>query len=139
MSLVEKADKVLDEIRPHLAADGGNVEVVEVTQDNILIIKWLGNCTPVVTVVDIIVNSDDHNTLEAAVAPNPTSDRLNLRVNGLAIGHFYLYDAAGTLLLDKKASGGSTSIDLSSLRAGLYLLKYTDRNGIDIFERIIKQ
>lgn len=45
MSLVEKADKVLDEIRPHLAADGGNVEVIEVTQDNILIIKWLGNCT----------------------------------------------------------------------------------------------
>ena len=73
------------------------------------------------------------------VSPNPTSDRLDLRLNGLAIGHFYLYDAAGTLLLDKKASGGSTSIDLSSLRAGLYLLKYTDRNGIDIFERIIKQ
>ena len=45
MSLVEKADKVLDEIRPHLAADGGNVEVIEVTQDNILVIKWLGNCT----------------------------------------------------------------------------------------------
>ncbi len=45
ISLAEKADKVLDEIRPHLAADGGNVEVVEVTSDNVLMIKWLGNCT----------------------------------------------------------------------------------------------
>jgi Fe-S cluster biogenesis protein NfuA len=44
-SLAERADKVLDEIRPHLAADGGNVEVVEVTDDNTLLIKWLGNCT----------------------------------------------------------------------------------------------
>ena len=45
VSLAERADKVLDEIRPHLAADGGNVEVVEVTDDNVLMIKWLGNCT----------------------------------------------------------------------------------------------
>ena len=73
------------------------------------------------------------------VATNPTSDKLEVRLNGLAMGHFYLYDAAGTLLFDEKASGESTSIDLSSLRTGLYLLKYTDRNGIDIFERIIKQ
>lgn len=45
ISLAERADKLLDEIRPHLAADGGNVEVVEVTDDNVLMIKWLGNCT----------------------------------------------------------------------------------------------
>ncbi len=44
LNLVERADKVLDEIRPHLAADGGNVEVVEVTKDNELVIRWLGNC-----------------------------------------------------------------------------------------------
>lgn len=43
-TLIERIDKALDTIRPHLAVDGGNVEVVEVTDDMQLKIKWLGNC-----------------------------------------------------------------------------------------------
>ncbi len=42
--LIERIDKALDSIRPHLAVDGGNVEIVEVTTDMQLKIKWLGNC-----------------------------------------------------------------------------------------------
>lgn len=42
--LLERIDHALDDIRPHLAVDGGNVEVVEVTQDHVLKIKWLGAC-----------------------------------------------------------------------------------------------
>ncbi len=34
----------LDDVRPHLAVDGGNIEVVEVTEDMGVKIKWLGNC-----------------------------------------------------------------------------------------------
>ena len=34
----------MDDIRPHLAVDGGNVEVVDVTDDLKVQIKWLGNC-----------------------------------------------------------------------------------------------
>ena len=33
MELIERIDKALDSIRPHLAVDGGDVEVVEVTDD----------------------------------------------------------------------------------------------------------
>ena len=50
MSVVEKenmitqVDAALDAIRPHLAADGGNVEVVDITEDKIVKVKWLGNC-----------------------------------------------------------------------------------------------
>ncbi len=42
--LVERVDKALNEIRPHLAVDGGNIEVVEVTDEMLVKIKWLGNC-----------------------------------------------------------------------------------------------
>lgn len=41
---IEDIDAALDEIRPHLAVDGGNIEVVEVTDDMELKVKWLGNC-----------------------------------------------------------------------------------------------
>ena len=43
-SLLEKVDKALDSIRPYLEADGGNIEVVEVTDDKIVKVKLLGAC-----------------------------------------------------------------------------------------------
>lgn len=42
--MFEKVNLALDEIRPHLEVDGGNIELVEVTDDLIVRIKWLGNC-----------------------------------------------------------------------------------------------
>lgn len=42
--LIGRVDKALDDVRPHLAVDGGNVEVVNVTEDHIVQIKWLGAC-----------------------------------------------------------------------------------------------
>jgi len=43
-ALIKRIDLALNEIRPHLAVDGGDVEVVDVTDENIVKIKWLGNC-----------------------------------------------------------------------------------------------
>jgi Fe-S cluster biogenesis protein NfuA len=42
--LLEQADRALNEIRPHLAVDGGDIEIVEVTDDMVVRVKWLGNC-----------------------------------------------------------------------------------------------
>jgi Fe-S cluster biogenesis protein NfuA len=42
--LIKEVDAALDEIRPHLAVDGGDIEVVDITDDMIVQIKWLGNC-----------------------------------------------------------------------------------------------
>ncbi len=43
-ALLKRVDSALDDVRPHLKVDGGNVEVVDITEDMILQIKWLGNC-----------------------------------------------------------------------------------------------
>ena len=43
-ALFERIDKALDDVRPHLAVDEGNIEIVDITDDMRLIIKWLGNC-----------------------------------------------------------------------------------------------
>ncbi|GAB6886913.1 NifU family protein [Desulfothermus okinawensis JCM 13304] len=42
--LKEEVEKVLSEIRPQLQADGGNVELVEVTDDNVVKVKLQGAC-----------------------------------------------------------------------------------------------
>ncbi len=41
---IKKVNEALDDIRPHLAVDGGNIEVMDVTEDLQVMVKWLGNC-----------------------------------------------------------------------------------------------
>lgn len=42
--LLKRIDLALEDIRPHLAVDGGNIEVVDVTEELLVKVKWLGNC-----------------------------------------------------------------------------------------------
>lgn len=44
-NLLTRIETALDTIRPHLKLDGGNVEVVDLTDDMIVQIKWMGNCS----------------------------------------------------------------------------------------------
>lgn len=40
----EQIEAVLDEIRPTLIADGGNVELVDVSEDGVVSVKLVGAC-----------------------------------------------------------------------------------------------
>ncbi|MDI6641336.1 MAG: NifU family protein [Elusimicrobiota bacterium] len=40
----EKVEQALNKVRPQLQADGGNVELVEVTDDGIVKVKLTGAC-----------------------------------------------------------------------------------------------
>jgi len=40
----EKVEKALEEIRPALQADGGNVELVDVTEDGVVKVRLTGAC-----------------------------------------------------------------------------------------------
>ena len=42
--LIAKIDASLDKIRPFLASDGGNIEVVDVTDEGVVQVRLLGNC-----------------------------------------------------------------------------------------------
>lgn len=41
----EKVEAALEKIRPSLQADGGNVELVEVTEDGVVKVKLIGACS----------------------------------------------------------------------------------------------
>ena len=42
----EKVQKVIDEIRPALQADGGNIELVEVQEDGVVKVRLMGPAVP---------------------------------------------------------------------------------------------
>lgn len=44
MDLSEQVEKALNTIRPFLEADGGNVSIEEITEDNVLKLRLLGSC-----------------------------------------------------------------------------------------------
>jgi len=44
VDLIDKVRQSLEKIRPHLQTDGGDVEVVDITDDYVVQIKWLGAC-----------------------------------------------------------------------------------------------
>ncbi|MEJ7557021.1 MAG: NifU family protein [Pedobacter sp.] len=44
MNLTEQVEQALESIRPYLIADGGDVAIEEITEDNVVKLKLLGNC-----------------------------------------------------------------------------------------------
>jgi len=42
--LIERVEQALKGIRPHLVADGGNIEVVDITDEMCVLVKWIGTC-----------------------------------------------------------------------------------------------
>ncbi|GIV38391.1 MAG: hypothetical protein KatS3mg033_0191 [Thermonema sp.] len=45
MSILERIEAALDNIRPYLETDGGNIRVVEVTDDLVVKLELLGACS----------------------------------------------------------------------------------------------
>ena len=43
-TLITNLNSALDELRPHLNVDGGDVNIESVTDDGEVLIRWLGNC-----------------------------------------------------------------------------------------------
>lgn len=42
--LVERVQQALENIRPFLNSDGGDIELVDITEDMTVLVKLLGNC-----------------------------------------------------------------------------------------------
>lgn len=43
-ALIERAVIALETVRPHLKVDGGDVEIVDITDDLCVQIRWIGMC-----------------------------------------------------------------------------------------------
>ena len=45
MELIDRVEKAIDTIRPYLHADGGDVRIVEITEDKIVKLELKGTCS----------------------------------------------------------------------------------------------
>ena len=44
LTLIEKIEATLDTVRPYLHKDGGDIELVQLTDDMVVELRLLGNC-----------------------------------------------------------------------------------------------
>lgn len=71
--------------------------------------------------------------------PNPTSDIVNLSIDGaVSNAEVTLFSAIGQTVLSKTISSQETTLDISDINTGIYVLRITTDNGVAT-KRIIKQ
>ncbi len=89
--------------------------------------------------------SDDH---ALAVHPNPTDGLLFVELsNGAGIANAVLYDlqgrVVGTRIVETRCStslqGGTATLSLNSVPAGVYVLRVTDTEGREYHQKIVKR
>jgi hypothetical protein len=72
------------------------------------------------------------------VFPNPFSHQLSIETNDMENGQWFLMDLAGRILLQGITKGTLTSIDVSTLSFGSYLLQVVHSTGKKEQFQIIK-
>jgi hypothetical protein len=82
-----------------------------------------------------------YNNPSIVLAPNPTTDFANIIFNKKIQSNTsaQILDITGKLISEKNISDNNSTIDLSKLNAGTYLLKVMENNKIIYINRIVKQ
>jgi hypothetical protein len=86
---------------------------------------------------------DPDAVAEIFIFPNPTTDFVNVKINGLELQNgeqsFQLYDFQGRLLKQNKIEETETQINLNDLSSSIYILKVNVNNKYLKTFKIIKK
>ncbi|AXT57712.1 T9SS C-terminal target domain-containing protein [Aquimarina sp. AD1] len=75
------------------------------------------------------INELEENISSVKIFPNPSSSILNIKFStDIASSNIEIYSLRGKKVLSKKINTTSSSIDISNLTTGLYLVKVTTKN-----------
>ena len=83
------------------------------------------------------------NDRTLAVYPNPTDDLLTVELsNGAGIANVVLYNLQGRVVetcCSASLQGGTATLSLNSVPAGVYMLRVTDTEGREYHQKIVKR
>lgn len=86
-----------------------------------------------ITISDTQVSIDDVDNINVAVYPNPVSDVLNIRGEGIL--QIELMDVNGRTVM---TSGATSQLNLSGMAAGLYMVRVITNDGVHT-QKIVKK
>lgn len=71
--------------------------------------------------------------------PNPASGTVNIATDNYTTMKVRIFDLAGKLQLDQLTQTAETSLNISSLKPGIYLLNMTTQDGVSHNQKLIKK
>lgn len=90
---------------------------------------------PIVTELETL--DSEFETIK--VFPNPSKEFLNIRVDEVMTNtHFELLEISGQSVLKQAIKNNQTQLDISELKAGTYLYRFTTNDGVK-FGKVVKQ
>ncbi|MBQ4475243.1 MAG: S8 family peptidase, partial [Bacteroidales bacterium] len=87
------------------------------------------------------VAESDAEQLAIYVYPNPADEELNILLNSLPEGKTMIefHDVTGRLVLSEEIKSANTSINISSLRQGVYMYRIVNGDNVIARDRIVKE
>ena len=86
-----------------------------------------------------IIKQEDNKYLK--ISPNPVIEKLNISIpSGISKAQISVIDVSGKTILKQISNGSNSTIDVSKLSIGLYIIKVEEINGKAVFiSKFIKE
>ncbi len=87
------------------------------------------------------VEENETESLAVYVYPNPADDELNILISSLPEGitTIEFHDVAGRLILSQEIASTNASINISSLKQGVYMYRIVNDDNVIARDRIVKE
>lgn len=85
-----------------------------------------------------VQNYTNYNASKIDIFPNPTIGTLSLKLNSIKLKTIEILDMNGVVLKSFACNSSTLDIDVSSLTAAPYLIRYTDEENNKGFQRFVK-
>lgn len=121
------------------AFDDANMRVLEhwFTLDVDYVLQYI--CDYAYLYNGVLMNVENLEMPDLSVSPNPTSGLLKINADGRVMQSASLYDLSGRLVNTYVVNDATTTINLSEVPAGIYLLKMLLEDGSPVVKKVVKQ
>lgn len=86
----------------------------------------------------LAVTKEESSDEQLILYPNPTKEILNIKHSFEQMGNFEVIDASGAIQIESRSNNSNnTSIDISALKPGVYLLKFTTGQTVKVKRFIV--
>jgi hypothetical protein len=91
-----------------------------------------------ILLTELITNVESHNYNSVEIYPNPVEEELHIYTSGSLGNRYSILNFLGQIVISGTLKQNSNTIDLKSLKSGIYLVKVYDEKTELISSKIVK-
>ncbi|MDR1757576.1 MAG: T9SS type A sorting domain-containing protein [Bacteroidales bacterium] len=80
----------------------------------------------------------EHSSMNVTVSPNPATDQIKVKLDGTATANIQLFNLMGQEVMATQARGTESTLNVSNLNKGMYLLRVSQNNEVYTAKVLVK-